>query len=180
MRRIVLGAGTLLLPLERALSEGPAEVVLQENPRAIDRLDLVLAIARAPGPLVAVFSGDLATPLAEVALVCPFALHESGTFLDLSGALLSPLLLRHGVRNAVRLLAFHGPRIPSAAALGPPVEHLSGRSPLVLRLARELLAPPRRGALARERAAFALAMSAADRDEGIRAFRERRRPRFAW
>ena len=180
MRRIVVDEATQLPELERTLAQGPAELLLEAAPRAAGRLDLLRAAAGAPGPLVARFEGDLATPLAELVLACAFARFPAGAALDLRGALLSPLLVRHGARGAMRLLALYGARLPAEAALGRPVEHLSSSSPLALRLARELLEPPHRGVLPRERAAFALVMAAGDRDEGIRAFRERRPPLFVW
>lgn len=180
MRRFALAEATGASELERALAEGPLELLLERAPRAIARLDLVQAVGRAAGPLVARFDHDLATPLAEVALLCAFGRFPERVALHLADALLSPLLVRHGARGALRLLARHGARIPAAEALGAPVSDLSGRSPLALRLAAELLKPPHRGVLPRELASFGLVMSGSDREEGIRAFRARRPPLFDW
>lgn len=179
MRLFRVCAETDAPALERALASGPVELLLEGAP-AIPRAELVALVGAAGGPVLARLSGDAATPLAEAALASFAARYPEGAALELAGALLSPLLLRHGYRGALRLLARFGTRIPCAEALGPSAGALEGRSPLALRLARELLAGPVRGRLARERVAFALVMAGNDREEGIRAFHERRPPRFAW
>ena len=184
MRGLVLSAATSAAELHEALRPPTALFLLLEGaPRRVGREELLSEVSRRGGVTVARFSGTLRTPLAEVALLCDEAEWEGDGFLDLSGALLSPLLARAGVRPARTLLARHGPVLPAGAVLR--VGDRSGRrSPTALGLVLGLLDASRFGgesaALAREKAAFRTVMALADRDEGVAAFRGRRPPRFDW
>lgn len=181
MRRLVLERGTdpgvFLAELATA---SPLELVLVSAPDALGRRELLEAVARAEALLVTTFAGTLRTPLAELALLALASSWQEGARLDLRGALLSPLIGRAGLTAARRLLRA-GPVLDPRMVLAPwrgPV----GRSPAAVRLATGLLASPcgPRALLAEERAAFQLVMSSADRSEGIRAFTEKRLPRFGW
>ena len=147
------------------------------------REELLVAISRRGGVAVARFSGTLRTPLVEAALLCDEAEWEGDSCLDLSDALLSPLLSRAGVALARALLARHGPVLPAGAVLRA-AEFSGRRSPAALGIVLGLLEASRFGgevaALAREKAAFRMVMALPDRDEGVAAFRERRPPRFGW
>src|SRR5262249_27496926 len=130
--------------------------------------------------VVARFAGTLGTPLAELALLAPFAEYDDAARLDLTGALLSPLLARLGATQAFGALA-KGPMLVASDVL-PPFAGSGGRSAAALRIIPELLASPAFpcSLLAEERAAFSLVMTLPDRAEGLRAFREKRAPRFDW
>ena len=62
----------------------------------------------------------------------------------------------------------------------PLVERLADRAPLALQAAKAALVAGAEGALAldQERAAFEALLDTADKAEGIRAFREKRRPAY--
>lgn len=173
------------LPAEELLAalrgEGPLLLELYGRPSGLARLDLLEAVIRFRPPLLTRFSGLLATPLVEVACLSTESEWEEGTALELAGMLLSPLLLRVGLRAACRLLATGRP-VRAEEVLqraGKPGE----RSPEALAVSLDLIAPGAAGLaapLARERAAFGLIMACPDRVEGVKAFRERRPPRFDW
>jgi hypothetical protein len=180
LRELVLGPALSPDVLFEALSRaGPLRLELRGS-RPIPRLPLLLAAARAEALLVVRFAGTLASPLSELALLAHAAEAAEGARLDLSGALLAPLVFRVGHERARRLLS-NGPVLDAASVL-PRFGGPAGRSASAIRLVSELLASSgsTRALLARERAAFELVMALPDRVEGIRAFRERRPPAFDW
>jgi hypothetical protein len=180
VRRLVvdatLSAGALLDAFQ---GSEPLDLTL-ESPPPLARGELLAAAARSDALFVTRFSGALATPLAELALLSLASEWAEGGSLDLTGALLTPLVRRTGLAQARRLLA-KGPLVAAEDVLAP-WRGAAGRSAAAVRLVRGLLASPCGPAqlLALERAAFQLVMTLPDRAEGIRAFRERRAPRFDW
>ena len=184
MRELAVDGALEPRALAAALSSSaPLLLDLVAPPREVGRLELLSALLRFDGVLVARFGGVLAPPLAEAALLAPLADWREGARLDLSDALLAPLVCRVGRSRAVALLLAHGPVLDAGAVLTrlPPGER--SRSALALATARDLLwVPPsgRRVPLARERAAFAWLLGAGEKAEGLKAFRERRPPSFGW
>ena len=69
---------------------------------------------------------------------------------------------------------------PAAEIAEPLTEKLAARAPLALMAAKRALitAEERAQALSEERAAFEALLDTADKVEGIRAFRDRRKPEF--
>lgn len=184
MRRLGVDAALTASGLAEALAvPSPLLLDLVAAPRLLGRLELLGPLARFDGVLVARFSGRLATPLAEAALLAPLAEWGPGAALDLAGALAAPLLARVGPRRAVALLLAHGTLLPPGSVLLPLAPGDAARSPLAVAAARDLLAPPRhgrRGPLARERARFAWLLTAGEKREGLAAFRQKRPPAFDW
>lgn len=182
MRRVDVDSSSASGLLHALRAREPLELVLRAAP-ALPRLELLLAASEFPGVLLVSFDRDLATPLAELAGLSLAARFPEGARLDLRGALLAPLVARVGAAALRRIVAREGPIVPAGAVLSTPGFPGTHRSPLALALAEEALRAPRRDrreAMARELALFGLALSAADRVEGVRAFRERRRPEFDW
>lgn len=184
MRRLVLERDSRAADLLAALAEpGPLELTLRGAPEGLSRLELLEAVAGAPGPLLARFSGRLVTPLSEAACLALEASWEEGAVLDFFGTLLSPLLARVGAAGARRLLLRHGSLVPAGEVLGRSMVPGS-RSLLAMALVRERLDAGLSGgfsaAMAHERALFGLVFSAPDRVEGVRAFREKRPASFDW
>jgi len=156
-------------------------VQLVAAPLGLTRLDLLLAANRFDGALLTSFSGALATPLVELACLGLGATWPDGARLDFRRALLSPLVARVGRGRATGLLASGALLEPGDVLLRLGAD--PARSPRALALVRSLLIPSgggARGALAKERVAFAHVMALPDRLEGVAAFRERRPPRFDW
>jgi len=167
LREATEGSEALLLSLEAA-------------PELVPPLELLASLARFDGPLLARFSGPLTTPLVEAACLALECSWDDGASLKLHGCFLAPLL-RRAEPAALRRLIARG-TVPPERLLARASE-LTARSPRALRLLAPLLfrAPgSARAALALERAAFGLVMSAPDRREGVAAFRSRRPPRFDW
>ena len=184
MRQLAVSRHLTPASLASALADpSPLLLRLLSPPLAVPRLDLLLALASFDGLLVAEAGGTLRTPLAEAALLCPFAHFTPGARLDLDGALLAPLLLRLGRKEAMRLLATAGSVLAADDVLLPLAPQDRSRSPLAVAAAARLVAGGARGfraGLARERALFGLLLCAPDKREGVKAFRERRPPRFDW
>jgi hypothetical protein len=167
LRREVQRSGPLLLELEGA-------------PRDLSREELLIEAACAEALLLVRFAGTLRSPLAELALLALAAELSGGERLDLSDALLTPLLSRLGLAEARRMLA-KGPVVDARDVVAPfrgPAE----RSAAVLSVVRGLLASRGgpRALFAQERAAFSYVMALDDRREGVRAFHEKRPPSFDW
>ena len=184
MRKLAVSRRLTSAALRSALAN-PAPLVLHllSPPLELPRLDLLRALAAFDGLLVAEAGGTLGTPLAEAALLCPLAHFAPGARLDLREALLGPLLLRLGRRGAIRLLSLGGGVVEADDVLLPLAPDDLTRSPLALAEAARLVTDPAGGPSAsgaRERAAFGLLLSAGDKREGVRAFRERRPARFDW
>lgn len=170
--------------VRRALSlPSPLRLRLLAAPDELSREALLSAVASRACLLVARFEGTLATPLVETALLADEAEWVPGSALDVTGALLFPLAFRVGEAQSRRLLASTGAVLSPGSALRA-FSSGQARSPVSLALSARLLDAGRRGglapALAREKAAFRLVMALADRNEGVRAFLERRPPRFDW
>jgi enoyl-CoA hydratase/carnithine racemase len=188
VRAVSLGPLTGAEELDRHLAQasGPLLLDLPEHPAwAVDpaaTASILGSLASFDGVLIYRFEGTLRTPLVEIALLSHECLFPSDAKLDLRGARLTPLVARLGPRAAFRLLALEGPLLPASHVLR--AAGLDGsRSPLAVRSALELLSPPfrsRRAAFAAELARFRLTLSAPDRLEGVRAFREKRPARFDW
>ncbi|MCC6129081.1 MAG: hypothetical protein IT186_04070 [Acidobacteria bacterium] len=183
MRRLRLVAGTPLAQLDQVSLSGEAfELDLAGAPRAVTRLDLLLTLARATAPFVVHFSGTLKTPLVEVAALASGAEWTPGAVLDLRRALLAPLLWSAGERELRAAVLVHGSRVPADALLRRRVG--TTHSARALHVLLDLLDAGRGGAaesaFARELAAFRFVMTLPDREEGVRAFLEKRQARFDW
>lgn len=182
MRRLDVDSSSASGLLHALRAREPLELALRAAP-ALPRLELLLAATSFPGVLLVSFEGDVSSPLVELAALSLAARFPAGARLDLRGALLAPLVWRVGAVALRRIVAGDGPLVPAVAVLTAPRPPGTHRSPLALALAEEALRAPLRGrreAMARELALFGLALSAPDRVEGVRAFRERRRPEFDW
>ncbi|KAA0250906.1 MAG: hypothetical protein EDX89_22360 [Acidobacteria bacterium] len=184
MRSLVLSAASRPPDVLRALVEpGPLRLVLDAAPAGLPREDLLRAVAASPGPVVAHLPHSVGTPLVEVAFLADEATWEAGALLDVSEALLTPLLLRLGPREALGVLLAQGTLLEPAGVLALH-RGAEGRSASAVALAAELvtrgrgLGPGPR--MARELAAFRLALTMPDRLEGVAAFREKRSPSFDW
>lgn len=188
MRWLRVAEETTRAELEAFLSgaaTAPVGLDLSGAPGSVPRSELLRILAGRGGLAVARVRGTLSTPLAEAALLCDEAISEDGARLDLSGALLSPLLHRLGAAGARSVLARYGAEVPAPAVLrSHDPAAAARRSPAALATVLSLLEGARAGgesvALAREKAAFRTVMAHPDRDEGVLAFRERRPPRFDW
>ena len=181
MRRLVVSASTDAEELRRELGRsGPLLLVLEGAPRALSREELLGAVAGADALLLVRFIGTLESPLAEVALLADLAELSGDESLDLSRALLTPLLVRVGPARARRLLA-KGPVLAARDVLMP-FGGPRGRSAAALSVVSGLLdsVGGPRVRLAEERAAFSFVMTTGDKREGVRAFHEKRPPLFDW
>lgn len=183
MRRLVVTASTRVEEIERASVDAHSlELELRQAPAGTTRLDLLRTCSRLDVPVVARFSGLLRTPLVEVAGLAACAEWSPGARLDLNGALLVPFLWSAGYPELRRVLLKYGSVVPAEVLLRP---HPGTRSsPRALRILLDLLDAGRNAtegaALARELAAFRFVMTLPDREEGVRAFLEKRDPRFDW
>lgn len=187
--------------LAAALGEDrPLALVLRPGAGPHGSLDGWLrGMLRHPMPVTGVLAGRVAPPRASLALACDALLWVRGASLRLqpSGAGEVALLsLRLGRAAATRvwfgggLLRLAEARKAGWASLATTLEdaitaatsRCDGLSPAALALLRPLLyhqaGLPRGPAEALERAAFALAFASGQPAEGIRAFLEKRKPRF--
>lgn len=184
MRSLVLSAASSPVDVLRALAEpGPIRLVLDGAPAGLAREELLHAVAAAPGPLVAHLPRSVGTPLVEAAFLADEATWEAGALLDVSEALLTPLLLRLGPREARGVLLRQGTLLEPAGVLAAH-RGAQGRSPSAVSLAAGLVTRARglgpSARMARELSAFCLALTMPDRLEGVAAFRAKRSPSFDW
>ncbi len=172
------------------------------------RHDWVEAVARLTCPVLAVLNGDAVAEGCELALACDLRLAAPGAGLMLpqvaSGRLprhgatqrlprligrlrALDLLLsgrRVGAREAERigLVSRVAAKGGFAAAVRAEVAALHEKGPIALRLGKEAVAKgldlTLEQGLRLEQDLYVLLQTTADRREGVRAFRERRRPRF--
>jgi enoyl-CoA hydratase/carnithine racemase len=183
VKRLAIEASTSLEEIEEtATGPGPFELDLREAPEGIPRLELLRLLMRARSPFVVTFRRTLVTPLVEIAGLASGGEWFGDVRLDLRGALLMPFLWSNGYREVKRALLEHGALVPPGRFIRP---HGGNRhSPRALGLLLELLDSGKesseRLALARELAAFRFVMTLPDREEGVKAFLEKRQPSFDW
>jgi enoyl-CoA hydratase/carnithine racemase len=172
-----------------------------------ERTDWVDAVARLTCPVLAALNGDAVAEGCELALACDLRLAAPGAALSLP-QVADGRLPRHGATQRLpRLigraraldLLLSGRRVGAreaariglvsrvaaggfAAALRAEVASLREKGPVALRLGKEAV---QKGidltleqGLRLEQDLYVLLQTTADRGEGVRAFRERRRPRF--
>jgi methylglutaconyl-CoA hydratase len=175
-------------------------MTLDETRAFLDQLGaLVSAVAEFPAPVIAAIAGAALGGGLELALAADFRLADASASLGLSEVRLGIIPGAGGTQRLSRLcgiaaakdLILTGRRIDAASALRlglvsrvVPVGELERAvgDPLALTQAKRAIdrgfGQPLREALAIERAAYEAVLGSEDRNEGLRAFAEKRLPRF--